>query len=534
MPREKFKRQYLYVSDVQYLVSNVDLTEHYRKDQSKPRGLVLAPLQVQQLQATDTPNNSNQLNENIRLAIEAELIYSSSAGGRKNSPIEQQQQQVSNPNLVGGPKRPKLKDIDLGSSSGSSSDSGVFGGNGGGSSVSSNQCSSISSLADSSSSSDDTASSSDVDMSDTSQHHHCCTCKSRYQNNLISEFKSHRTEQVPPAADDEFGQCALDWHEDSHVNYHKNKLIALISAGMTTGSDKKYVTDTVANLIQLGYEVVVFIRRGVGGLKLSSKKFFSPAKWRDFEAAIKSIKQQRPEASLVAVGFSFGSIELCRYLSMSSDQSLIDAALLVSCPFDPEAGGRNMRKRVLNRKIDAYLAKNLGKQLYTAMLGDQEMPAQQQQQQLSIISNLNGSLVNLAKLPKIKSLVDFEDNYNRILQNYPTSEAYADDSRLREHLHKIRTPTLCLSSEDDFMAPIKLLPLTEIKSNPNLCMVLTKRGGHMAFIDGLLWPKKPYFAQRIIGSYMRAMRERLQNKQRTFQAGIPLVHHHKNHIARFR
>jgi predicted alpha/beta-fold hydrolase len=399
-----------------------------------------------------------------------------------------------------------------------------------------------------------------------------CSCRSPYENKLDELAMIHpheqqrlrslggghhhvlvdmnETEKQPQFKREqfEFGQCALDWHLDSHEHYHKNNSVALISAGMTTGSDKKYVTDTVQTLNKLGYEVCVFIRRGVGGLKLNSTKFFSPSKWHDFEAAIMSIKKQRPNCRLVAIGFSFGSIELCRYLAMSGQQSLVDSALLISCPFDPEAGGRNMRKRALNRKIDAYLAKNLGKQLYQALSNDNSTIDSRSEHEQTVVEfmeeaaggnglqqnkrnqskvsnkqgttrrssesntvanqqliheNYNGSIVDLSRLIKIKSLVDFEDNYNRVIQHYPSSHAYGADSRLNEQLAKIKTPTLCLSSEDDFMAPFKLLPIKEIEANENLCMILTKRGGHMAFIDGFLWPRKPYFAQRIIEEYMR-------------------------------
>lgn len=35
----------------------------------------------------------------------------------------------------------------------------------------------------------------------------------------------------------------------------------------------------------------------------------------------------------------------------------------------------------------------------------------------------------------------------------------------------------------------------------------------MAFVDGLVWPKKPYFAQRIIGAYMEGIKSRLPAPQ---------------------
>lgn len=51
-----------------------------------------------------------------------------------------------------------------------------------------------------------------------------------------------------------FGLCAIDWHKGSHHNYHENKRVALISAGLTTGSDRLYVAETISNLEQLGFE----------------------------------------------------------------------------------------------------------------------------------------------------------------------------------------------------------------------------------------------------------------------------------------
>lgn len=134
-----------------------------------------------------------------------------------------------------------------------------------------------------------------------------------------------------------------------------------------------------------------------------------------------------------------------------------------------------------------------------------------QQIEEQIWTNENGSSINLASLPKLKSLHEFEYGFNRIVQHYPTREAYAQDCEL--DLSTIAVPTLCLSSEDDFMAPKHLLPIEQVQANPNLCMLLTKRGGHMAFVDGLVWPKKPYFAQRIISDYMGALREKFMQQQ---------------------
>lgn len=682
MPRSKFHRQYLYVSDAQYLASNIDLSEHYEKCTRRNRfdhrlcqhQQILEEDEEEMLssglqQLDDCSSGQRHLSQNIRFVMGAQFegaVAATAAGvakpeGRHNYHSEGEDElelaaaaRVAAAGEGGGSEsgtqrsaaklnrmltRTTSADCSEASAIGSSSDSGVFASSGESSSSSSSSTTESNSSSASSSSSGSsltidmvstprsgqskssrspsTMSSGSSSTSSSSQsndnssnknsinnnNNNKCSCNSLYENKLDDlamiqdqqrngclinrtiQNHNHMAQLVGGAIQKpvvklqqrqfkrehfEFGQCALDWYLDSHEHYHRNKSVALISAGMTTGSDKKYVTDTVQTLHKLGYEVCVFIRRGVGGLKLNSTKFFSPSKWHDFETAILSIKKQRPDCRLVAIGFSFGSIELCRYLSMSGQRSLVDSALLISCPFDPEAGGRNMRKRALNRKIDAYLAKNLGKQLYQALSfddstsdsasssdnertiiesmeeGDSGLQGDSASSQSSTSSNksgrgkhyrsgsasgiqlgaaaaaitnnntatttvnkplvhenYNGSVVDLSSLPKIKSLVDFEDNYNRVIQHYPNSDAYGADSRLNEQLGQIKTPTLCLSSEDDFMAPYKLLPIKQIEANENLCMILTKRGGHMAFIDGLLWPRRPYFAQRIIEEYMK-------------------------------
>lgn len=558
MPRSKFKRQFLYVSDVQYLTSNVDLSQHYAKrlqqchNNKQAASERLVKLQVNNDLIEESSLEKEEaceyslLNRNIQLALGGMLNSGHSEKGgqlERAHAIHMRMHKHERAHTQHEPqeltKKPESNQMELATDEdnlstyskrvSTSSDSGVYAPTGSWSSGSKRSSASSSSLS--------------ISSENRTLATGCAKCGGLLYGARKHSFDLMHLKQLLPkqrpvdtCEELEFGQCALDWYKESHRNYHSNKLVALISGGMTTGSDKKYVTDTVQTLAHLGYEVCVFIRRGVDGLKLSSKKFFSPAKWRDFEAAIASIHQQRPEARLVAIGFSFGSIELCRYLSMSGKQSQISAALLFSCLFDPEAGGRHMRKQLLTRKIDTYLAKQLGKQLHQAIITEsQPLKAPtlknvgNQQAEVNTIINHNGSTVNLACLPKVKSLQDFESNYNRVLQNYPDTEAYGFDCQLHNHLALIETPTLCVNSEDDFMAPLHLLPLEKIRANKNLCMILTKKGGHMAFVDGLLWPKKPYFAQRIIKKHMQAVKDSLIGDTSQSLGAFPKAQRNKEH-----
>lgn len=541
------KRQYLYVSDLQYLTSNVDLSQHY-EDLNKE---IRIQLKFEASKKPDKMTSEAQLCQNIRLALEGMIAGKGEqqviqSGTRENSVLKKATKSAERSKRSSRKNKHSKKghlSLQHSSAASTSSDSG--------------HSSTISGLAQAfGSSASSTGSTSSLQDPQPDQQSLCDECnenslgiteslvsntsyrqarktnevKQSSECSLFEQYNSRECKDKYLSEQMDFGQCALDWFVGGHENYHQNKLVALISAGVTTGSDKKYVTDTVATLESLGFECCVFIRRGVGGLRLNSAKFFSCSKWRDFDAAVQSVRQQRPGARLVAIGFSFGSIELCRYLAMSGQGSLVDSALLVSCPFDPLSGVINMKDgSYLNRRIDSYLAKHLGKQLYSALKAGQQQDTKasktdvekglepesksngkkekRQKRENLIWTNENGSTINLASLPKVKSIFDFENEYNRRLQHYPSAEAYAQDCEI--DLGAIVTPTLCLSSEDDFMAPLKFLPLDEIRANKNLCMILMRRGGHMAFIDGPLWPKKPYFAQRIIRSYVGALKQSL-------------------------
>lgn len=689
-----YTRQYLEVSDIQYLMSNVDLSSHYE----------LAPNLKEKLNAsTINPNKSKsrlKLKFKIKKSLTKKLSRTSKNSSQlpitNNHAVEQAISQIQQANLQMRPRlmvsraeeslfcshqlmseQLSLSD-DIGekncnkekSNSSSSISSSAVSSNS--STLSSNKqtnkrhplknsASLDSGVLTSPSLSSSSVLSLDVDEISSGSSSGCETdtifAKSRLElaglrrqaneSNMRQESQCCYTPncgQTPPVPkSSNFGLCAVDWHKDSHKNYHANGMVALVAAGLTTGNDRRYVAETVENLTNLGFEVCVFIRRGVGGLPLISAKFFSLSKWRDIDTAISTIKSQRPNSKLVAVGFSFGSVELCRYLSMRGKQSLVDAAILISCPYDPGEGSKCLSKSALHRMIDSYLAKNLGLLLYNSLFGEQDDNAtkaedmnlgdvtkvatqwdvdsphhhklnqfeankkvkgvnifsenksyqnkiedereeddgeqeednnvkdrrkkktktkktekknkakietrngkllelshrndrcidlerneyttndkelnykqhdkrqntdklclkQQQQQVKQIGCELSAS--KLMELTKLKSLKQFEHSINSVVQNYPSPAAYEEDSCLVGLLENINTPTLCLSSEDDPFAPLKLLPIKEIEANEKMCMLLTKIGGHMAFVDGLFWPKKPYFGQRIIERFLKTM-----------------------------
>ena len=55
-----------------------------------------------------------------------------------------------------------------------------------------------------------------------------------------------------------------------------------------------------------GWDAVVVVARGCGGVKLTTPEGFHAARTSDFEQALAEIVRQRPTQRLYAVGFSLG------------------------------------------------------------------------------------------------------------------------------------------------------------------------------------------------------------------------------------
>lgn len=81
------------------------------------------------------------------------------------------------------------------------------------------------------------------------------------------------------------------------------------------------------------------------------------------------------------------------------------------------------------------------------------------------------------------------------MYGYRTADAYYRHFSLINRFYKIRVPMLCISSEDDGVCHIKGLGKEEIILNGKTILCLTKSGGHIGFLEGLMfdtiWFPKP-------------------------------------------
>lgn len=72
-------------------------------------------------------------------------------------------------------------------------------------------------------------------------------------------------------------------------------------------------------------------------------------------------------------------------------------------------------------------------------------------------------------------------------------------------LSPIRRPLLFLAAADDSFGTEDMIPFDEIDASPWMSAVVTSRGGHLGFVDGILFPRPPFYSERLVEAYVAAL-----------------------------
>lgn len=286
---------------------------------------------------------------------------------------------------------------------------------------------------------------------------------------------------------DDGGQVSLDWFVSPHGKGDGPPAIAVIVPGLTGSSQTEYVKSLVPELAAAGYTCVGFNQRSRGGTRLLTPRLYCAANCDDLKHALSHIRDQRPNSLIVAIGVSLGGIQLTRYLVQSGSASVVDAAILVSVIFDLIRANETLEQFGLNYLFNRALTSGVLK------IADEERDMLQQAEG-----------IDYNQVTQSKTLRQLDGSFTAPMFGYSGAEEYYRAASNAGQLHHVRIPTLCLSSADDFISPGPILPLQEIRRSRHVAMILTQRGGHIGFMDGL-FPSLPFFSERLIGQYAAAL-----------------------------
>ncbi|KAI1305377.1 Phospholipase ABHD3 [Halotydeus destructor] len=293
---------------------------------------------------------------------------------------------------------------------------------------------------------------------------------------------------------DDGGQVSLDWYADASLAGQDSSTVpvAVFFPGLTGDSQTEYIKSLVPQAQRAGYRCVAFNNRGRGGMKLLTPKMYCAANCSDVAIVMREIKNKYPRARVVATGVSLGGILLSRYLIEMGQAALVDAAVLMSVCWDFVAGSESMEQTGLNMALNQHLAKSL----------------------CSIVNSHKDVLEQLGNVDfkfvmESKTLAEFDERFTSKQWGYKSAKDYYHDASNKGKLNRIKVPAICITAADDMFCPLESLPIDEIKESSHVAMIVTQRGGHIGFMDGLL-PKLPFYSERLCGQIYESLR-RLEN-----------------------
>jgi predicted alpha/beta-fold hydrolase len=238
------------------------------------------------------------------------------------------------------------------------------------------------------------------------------------------------------------GQAYLDWCGEDRSSV---KTVVVVLPGITGSVRENYVCHIAEDVVGMGCGVVVFNYRGLGGARLSTPKLDCIGDCSDLKEVVKHVKALRPDSNLVLLGTSMGGIQIVSYLSHcteAKEDPLVQCGLVVSVPWRMNVARHEMKHDILNRWIvGSYVAWRIRRILRRNK--DVFLKAEE----------AGTSTVNYKEAVEVQS---YEDIFRRITSpmfGFSSFEEYIDFSTSHLKLGNIKTPLICLSSEDDIYCP---------------------------------------------------------------------------------
>ncbi len=192
----------------------------------------------------------------------------------------------------------------------------------------------------------------------------------------------------------------------------------------------------------------------------------------DFGLVVAHLTAADPGVPLVAAGASLGGNVLLKWLGENPEQTIVLAAATLSVPYDLEAGARYMERGLGPH----YLARFL-----TTLCAKAE--------DLSRRFPEAAARLDLPRARVARTFFAFDDAATAPLHGFSGAEDYYARSSSLGFVSRIRTPTLCVSSDDDPFLPGSVLDRVRERASPAVRLRRAARGGHIGFVGGRGGPR---------------------------------------------
>lgn len=260
--------------------------------------------------------------------------------------------------------------------------------------------------------------------------------------------------------------------------------LAIVLHGLEGNINSFYAKGIMKALKKRGYAVVLMHFRNCSTEVNRLPRAYHSGDTDDLAFFINHLKKHYPNRPMVAVGFSLGGNVLAKYLGEQAQRCPLNAAAVISAPYDLSASSDVIRKS-LGKIYQKYLLDRMKKSM------QRKLP--QIKQQIPLTAE---------QLMKIDDLLEFDNQLTAPLHGFKNAHDYYKKASAMPFLKHISVPTLIIHSKDDPMLSIKAVPSRQdVSEHVTLCV--SDKGGHVGFIGGKN-PFRPIFwLEEAVPSYFK-------------------------------
>jgi predicted alpha/beta-fold hydrolase len=264
----------------------------------------------------------------------------------------------------------------------------------------------------------------------------------------------------------------------------KDAPLVILLHGLGGGIRSAYVAGLLSAFNKQGWRAMLMHFRGAGSELNRLPRAYHSGDTNDLSCLINALSQREPTTKKAVVGISLGGNVLLKWLGEQREQSLVQAGVAVSVPFQLRLAADRMNHG-LSRIYQSYLLRGM------RCFFDQKMKA-----------NKDKMPPSMEKLNSINCFWTFDEFITAPLHGFASVHSYYRESSSRQYLASINTPTLIIHSLDDpFMTP-EIIPGTDELSD-EVTLELSRKGGHVGFISGHIPGVSEYWLDQRIPDYLK-------------------------------
>ena len=235
-----------------------------------------------------------------------------------------------------------------------------------------------------------------------------------------------------------------------------------------------------------GFKCGVAMFRCATGLPITSYRVTCSTSFDDAQELIDHVhftyvidsKTKEKKTRLYCYGASLGAIMLGLQCENYGSRTHLDGAVAFGLPFDIKTGSHYF----YNDPVGGFYSWIIGMSL--SKLLQARVPELSKH-----CSKEEGERINAFFSNNRRGLKGIDEELYLPMFGYKTCDEYYKAASFAGSIHKVQVPMLCLSAQDDFVAPFKFWPTKEFQGpDSNVLLACTKFGGHATFLSGRIKP----------------------------------------------